>query len=66
MDTDTALLIAILVVVVLMGIGMIDMYRRIVAIYRFYGPEEPPPAELRFGESFLKKKLTPSKASKSA
>ena len=53
MDLTTGLLIAILSVVVLIALGIIEVYRKTLAIFRFYGPESPPPASLRFGGSFL-------------
>ncbi len=56
METDTSLLIALLVLVCLVILLLVLIYRKVLAIYEFYKPTMPPPASLRFTDSFLSTK----------
>jgi hypothetical protein len=53
METDTALLISLLVLVCFVILLLVLIYGKVLAIYEFYRPTTPPPASLRFTDSFL-------------
>ena len=52
MNTEEKLLIAIVTLVSVLLIFMVDMYRRIFAIYHYSKPESPPPRSLTMGSMF--------------
>jgi hypothetical protein len=56
METNEALLITLLVLTIVMFLFVLIIYGKVVAIFEFYRPEIPPPASLRFTDSFLSTK----------
>jgi len=54
-NTETGLLIAILVVTVAILLFLIEIYRKVLYIFEFNAPEAPPPASFRFSNSFVDK-----------